>query len=288
MLLTGIGQAAPEGVIDDITIGPHNLPEIKKRSPAHYRVIRFDSNNTCNLHCVYCHNARSDALVNLEDFHIFLGNVRSVAYFQIGCGMEPTLDKRLTDVMLMIADSPANPTSELILQTNGILIHRHDYEKMRRAGLRRLSVSIDAASPQTQKSLRDGTSLDKVIRNVASFVEQSPCVTVDFITTVTSENIGELDGLVELGLRLGVRRFVFREMFYYPDNPIVDHTRMPGLMLVPGQFMDFARRMSAKYETRTDLIFATVDFLHETSRNMHANSGVVALDSVSQPLRMSG
>jgi MoaA/NifB/PqqE/SkfB family radical SAM enzyme len=199
--------------------------------------------------------------------------------------MEPTLDKRLADVMLLIANSPARPKIEMILQTNGILLHRHDHEKMQQAGLGRLAVSVDAASPQTQKSLRDGTSLDKVVRNVSGFIAQCPKIPVDFITTVTSENVSGLESLVELGLDLGVTRFIFREMFYYPDNKIVDHARMPGLMLKEGQFMSLVERIRARFEKQADLVFATADFLHESSRQMHENAGTAGQEARSRRLR---
>ena len=61
----------------------------------------------------------------------------------------------------MIADSPAKPRVQFTLQTNGTLLHRHDYAKMRAAGMTDLQVSVDSAEPETQKILRNGTSLKK-------------------------------------------------------------------------------------------------------------------------------
>jgi hypothetical protein len=50
--------------------------------------------------------------------------VIGVEMFQFGCVMEPTLDKRLSDLMLIVSRSPARPTVDLMLQTNGTLLHR--------------------------------------------------------------------------------------------------------------------------------------------------------------------
>jgi MoaA/NifB/PqqE/SkfB family radical SAM enzyme len=219
--------------------------------------LRIDPNNTCNLHCVYCHNHRSDEVIGADEFADFLhSKVISVAGFQVGCIMEPTLDERLVDFMLLIANSPAKPQHEFILQTNGILLHRHDAKKMSDVGLTRLTVSMDAADPEIQKSLRGGMSLEKVVRNVAGFRKDCSKTSVEFITTVTSANIDKLETLVTLGLDLGVQRFIFREMYYYPDNNVVDHSRMPGLLLRKGQFSEMTEKIRSRFGKKTDLIFA--------------------------------
>ena len=103
--------------------------------------------------------------------------------FQLGCIMEPTLDPRMTDLMLLVAGSRARPAHRFVLQTNGLLLHRHDHAKMRDAGLTHLSASIDSADPATHKLLRGGSSLSKTIANIVAFVNvwnRGPTVCVSF------------------------------------------------------------------------------------------------------------
>lgn len=265
--------------INDCQLNVYNFRTLQAGPPSRYGVLRFDPNNTCNLHCVYCHNHRSDDIIDTDEFAAFLQTkVIEAAGFQVGCVMEPTLDKRLADIMLIIANSPAKPTNEYILQTNGILLHLHDHRKMNDAGLTRLSVSMDAADPEIQKSLRGGMSIQKVIRNVEGFRKECPRVSVEFVTTVTSANVDKLEALVELGLGLGVQRFIFRELFYYPDNDIVDHSRMPGLLLKTGQFSEMTERIQARYRGKTDLIFAPNETLDASARVMTENSKFVGRD----------
>jgi len=260
-------------LIADCQVNVYNFRTLLTEPSARYGALRLDPNNTCNLHCVYCHNHRSDEIIGADQFAAFLhSKVISVAGFQVGCIMEPTLDKRLVDFMLLIANSPAKPTHEFILQTNGILLHRHDAKKMSEAGLTRLTVSMDAADPKIQKSLRGGMSLEKVVRNVAGFRKDSPNTSVEFITTVTSANIDKLETLVALGLDLGVQRFIFREMYYYPDNNVVDHSRMPELLLREGQFSEMAEKIRSRFDKKTDLIFAANDELDASARAMIKNS----------------
>ena len=192
--------------------------------------------------------------------------------------MEPTLDNRLADFLLEIAGSPAKPERDFMLQTNGILLHRHDHKKMRQARLTRLSVSMDAADPKTQKELRNGMSLEKVLRNIKEFMVACPETSVEFITTVTRANIGRIDELVALGLEMGVIRFVFHEVFYYPDNDVVDHTRMPKLVLREGEFLSMMERVIDRFHGTAYFVFVDNEMLHASTKRVIADSKYVERD----------
>jgi MoaA/NifB/PqqE/SkfB family radical SAM enzyme len=232
-------------------------------------IIRLDPNNNCNLRCVYCHNERSEHLIDLNELRELLNaGVDSVGKFQIGCGMEPTLDSRLCDFVEMIAASKARPSKDFILQTNGLLLHRHDYRRLAGAGINRVSISIDVAEPETQKALRGGMSLEKLLRNVKDFRVRCPDVPVEFITTVTTANVEKVDSVVTIGLENGIRRFTFREVFYFPENHIVDHSRMPNLVLAAGQFEAMRMSILSRFGKTAKFIFADSYTLNRTWRNM--------------------
>jgi MoaA/NifB/PqqE/SkfB family radical SAM enzyme len=257
----------------DAQLNVYNFGKMRAEAPATFGTIRFDPNNTCNLRCVYCHNHRSDETIDSEEFRSFLQqNVVSTVDFQFGCIMEPTLDDRLADLMLAVSQSPAKPTNMLMLQTNGTLLHRHDLGKMRAAGLTHLFVSVDAADPDTQRELRSGTSLQRVIRNVATFTSGFPEASLAFITTVTASNFRKLSPLVSLGIELGVGLFIFRELFYDPKNSIVDHARMPGLLLRGGDFEIMRNQLTAEFGNRARLVFSDEPALIASDRKMRADS----------------
>jgi MoaA/NifB/PqqE/SkfB family radical SAM enzyme len=246
---------------------------MRAQPPEEFDFVRFDPNNDCNVHCVYCHNHRSKDLVDTEEFHAFLKeNVISINNFQMGCIMEPTLDPRLCDLMLITGNSPGKPKNTFVLQTNGILLHRHDYGKMLDAGLTHLSVSIDAADPATHKLLRGGTSLPKVRSNLVSFRKACPVVDVMFITTVTSVNIHTIEALVTFGLDMGVTTFVLREMFYFPNSNVVDHTRMPSLLLEENAFTQMKQNLTTKFGHRTNFVFADAPFLNRATKKIKIDS----------------
>lgn len=258
----------------DCQINVYNFKELQAQPPSKFEAIRFDPNNDCNLRCVYCHNHRSGDVIDTEEFRAFIHrNVIGTRTFQVGCIMEPTLDPRLADLLVMVANSPAKPEAAFILQTNGLLLHRHDYGRINDAGLNQLQVSLDTADPGTQRSLRSGMSLQKVLRNIAGFRQACPEVDVVLVATVTSENVESMGDLVALGLDVGARQFVFREVFYHPTSDVVDHERMPALLLRPGEFATMRRKILQRFgASGLDFMFADERLLEDSTEKMVSDS----------------
>lgn len=257
----------------DSQLNISNYEKMLAQPPQAFEWLRFDSNNDCNVHCVYCHNSRSKALISPEELTVFLDrNVEKVENFQVGCTMEPTLDPRLTDFLLLIGTSKGRPSKVFKLQTNGILLHRHDLSKMRDAGLNLVSVSIDSADPEIHKALRGGTSMAKVHGNILALRQTLPEVKIQFITTVNKLNVHVMRELVSFGLELGVSRFVFREMFYFPNSKIVDHSRMPSLVLEEGEYETMRRDLLAVFRGRAELSFADAATLERSRIRIRADS----------------
>ena len=108
-----------------------------------------------------------------------------------------------------------------------MLLHTHDAAKIVAAGVTNLSVSLDIADPFTKKELRGGMSLSKVIRNIENLRKACPGNSLEIISVVTTSNIDRMSGLVDLAINLGANRVIFRELLYYPESRVVDHSRMP-------------------------------------------------------------
>lgn len=257
----------------DSQLNVYNLDKMRRLPPERFEFLRFDPNNNCNVRCVYCHNHRSSQTIAAEELRAFLDeNVKSVENFQFGCIMEPTLDRRLAELMEMVAGSRARPRSAFILQTNGTMLHMHDQGRMVAAGLNQVSVSIDAADAATHKALRGGTSIAKVTANLEGFHRAWPEVEIHFITTVTRLNLHALHDLVAMGLAVGAKRFVMREVFYMPDSDVVDHSRMPELVLRPGEFRRVADELRATYGGRAELWMADNRSLERDDVRIRADS----------------
>lgn len=241
----------------DAQLNAYNVARMMEAPARSFSDLRIDSNNDCNVRCVYCHNHRSDAVVTLSDLAEFFGSkVVRVSRLQVGCIMEPTLDPRLASVLDLVQRSAVRPTEALTLQTNGICLDRHDLARVRDAGLTHLALSIDAVDPALTRSLRGGTNIAKVTRNLRQFRSTCPRIAITFVTTVTTANIGHLDELVSFGIDSGASRFVFRAVLYRPDSDVVNHARMPSLVLAAGH-LDAARAaLESRFGGRATLEFA--------------------------------
>jgi sulfatase maturation enzyme AslB (radical SAM superfamily) len=267
--------AIEDRTLKDYRLNVYNVATALCQEPSKFGAIRFDLNNDCNLHCVYCHNPRSNEKIAFDDFRAFIDHkVIETNLFQVGCIMEPTLDGRLCDFLMMVGTSPARPKKQFVLQTNGILLHRHDYAKMRDSGLTHLQVSLDSAEPKIVSSLRSGMSLQRVARNLRDFSQKCPDVSLTFVCTVTKENISTVEQMVTMGLDLGVRDFVFREVFYEPTSDVVDHNRMPLLVLDPGDFLKMSADVISKFYGKAKFDFASAESLNVAETKMVRDSNL--------------
>jgi MoaA/NifB/PqqE/SkfB family radical SAM enzyme len=253
----------------DAQLNVYNVAAMLAAPPDRFDTLRVDSNNDCNVQCVYCHNHRSPDMVSRGDLLRFLNDrVIELRTFQMGCVMEPTLDPRLCDLLLDVSASRSKPQRSFVLQTNGILLHQHEPAKMRDAGLTHLAVSIDAADPQIHKALRGGTSLSKVVRNLERLMPACPLLQVGFITTVSRHNLEHIPELVQFGLNLGVTHFVLREVFHNAGSDVVDHAQMSALTLADGEFARMSEALRAAFEGTATFDFADTATLEQVELKM--------------------
>lgn len=236
-----------------------------------YEWLRFDSNDDCNLHCVYCHNSRSKRLLDPAVFDRFLrDNVDQIDNFQFGCRMEPTLDRRLVDFMETLHASAARPRKSVALQTNAILLHRHDSKRMVAAGLTDIQMSIDTLNADVFASLRGGAKIGKILRNIRNFSNDFPEVAIKFIVTVAKSNLPHVEELVAFGAEIGVKAVIVREMFHTPGVAHVDDEAMEKLVLEDGEFGALATRLQAEFSNQLN-----VNCIDSTGIKVY-NSGVQA------------
>jgi hypothetical protein len=89
---------------------------------------------------------------------------------------------------------------------------------------------------------------------------------------VCGVNLPTIEGLVQFGLELGVSRFVLREVFYDSASDVVDHARMPELLLRPGEYAAMAGRLRERFGNRAAFDFADGGYLEATERKMRLDS----------------
>lgn len=184
------------------------------RSSRNLARIYVEPTNTCNLDCVTCmRNVWNEAPGKMDEevFHRVLEGIRAVqpapSVFFGGYG-EPLTHPRICEMVEQVVQAGA--TAELI--TNGILLDETTLQRLMRAGLDRIWVSLDGATPERYSDVRLGAALPVVIANLrrlktlrGSMSTDTPHLGIAFVAM--KRNIGDLPELVRLGKSLGADQF---------------------------------------------------------------------------------
>jgi len=132
--------------------------------------LRISITTKCNLNCFYCHR---DGIVpsSREMTADEIEKVCEVAS-QLGItkirlsGGEPLLRN---DIITIIEKINATGFKDIAITTNGILLEKYS-NKLKKAGLNRVNVSLDTLNPTTYKFITGKNQLEKVKRGIKSAV----------------------------------------------------------------------------------------------------------------------
>lgn len=229
-----------------------NINELKFPSPLNFDTILFDSNLNCNLHCVYCHNQRDTKLVSEDDFIKFIDTqVESVKNFQIGCTMEPTMDKRMVKFATIVSKSKAKPTGFFRIQTNGMLLHHHNLDGLKEAGISYFTISLDTVDKDIHAELRGGSDINKILTNIKWLRTSWPSLNICLVCTVSSLNIYKLRDLFTFAVDAGINGIELRKMFYYPTSRIItNHDLMSRILLTNEEFLKECDSLVAEFKDK--------------------------------------
>jgi GTP 3',8-cyclase len=133
--------------------------------------LRISVTDRCNFRCVYCMPAAGLPWLARTEVLSFeeIERVTRVLVEQCGVrtirltGGEPLVRKGIEDLTAMIA--AIDPTLDIAMTTNGILLEEKA-APLKRAGLRRLNVSLDTLHSDRFKELARRDALDRVLRGL--------------------------------------------------------------------------------------------------------------------------
>jgi len=186
-----------------------------RRSFGRGTALRVDTNNACNLRCIYCVTSRQErpAFMPVHRFEklarLFFCRSR---YVSLSCGTEPLLTPDF-DRYLEILGGYGVPTTHFI--TNGQLLSEGTIRAAIRTNLSWITLSIDGEREETYRAIR-GASLERVL-GALRLVDQlkraagstTPRVRVQF--TFFRLNASEVVRFVEQHHTL-VQEFVFSHL----------------------------------------------------------------------------
>ncbi len=205
------------------------------------RTLRLSVTDRCNLRCQYCMPEREYAWLPRADLLDFDEIARLASVFT-GLGVrtirltggEPLLRH---DLPRLVARLSAEPSVELALTTNGLLLEPLA-EPLRAAGLTRLNVSLDTLSPARFHSLTGQDDHARVIRSIRAAARLFPGTKLDAVI-MRGVNDDEIGALLEFGGAIGAEvRFI-----EYMD--VAGATRWTADAVLPGA--DILERVRARY-----------------------------------------
>jgi MoaA/NifB/PqqE/SkfB family radical SAM enzyme len=144
---------------------------------------------------------------------------------------EPMLNKELPRFVAHLKEKG----SQVLFNTNGILLDQQHGDALVEAGLDELRVSIDAATPDLYARLRGVDKLPTVIENMKAFVArhgtEHPKVSLWFVGL--QANLTQMPDFVRLGAEIGVPEVYLQRLVFYDNgqNLSKDATIVPDQTL---------------------------------------------------------
>jgi cyclic pyranopterin phosphate synthase len=174
--------------------------------------LRISVTDRCNLRCQYCMPEEEYVWLPREDILQFEEISRLATIFaRLGTrrlritGGEPLLRRNLPELIALL--SKVEGADDLALTTNGVLLADRAAD-LRRAGLHRITVSLDTLDRERFRRLTRNDSLDTVIAGIRAATEHFPIVKIDTVI-VRGVNDDELVPLMEFGREAGAEvRFI--------------------------------------------------------------------------------
>lgn len=166
------------------------------------RIVAWEVTRSCNLNCVHCR-----ASSNFGPYPQELDTVKAMEVLEqirevgkpiiILTGGEPLLRKDI----FALADYGTKKGLRMVLATNGTLITPDITEKITESGIKRVSISLDGATKESHDTFRQvNGAFDRAMKGVSYLKDQG--IEFQINTTITSHNLSELEGILDLAVRL--------------------------------------------------------------------------------------
>lgn len=167
------------------------------------RLIAWEITGACNLECVHCRGAAtrepSPEELSTEEARHFIDELVDYAKpILILSGGEPLVRRDVFEV----AEYGTERGLRVVLATNGTLVSEDVTQRMKKAGIKRVSVSIDGATAKTHDDFRGiPGSFEAALRGIEEIKKTG--IEFQINTTITRRNIKEIPAIYDFALRIG-------------------------------------------------------------------------------------
>ena len=171
-------------------------------------VVFWNLTERCNLSCTHCYSrsgpdrVTGDELTTAEAL-AFIDDLAAMGVpLILFSGGEPLLRHDIWE----LAEHAAAKGIKIALSTNGTLITPSVAEKIKKSGIEYAGISLDGATAATHDRFRQSPgAFDRSVAALANC--RNAGVRCGVRVTLTKENFGELEALIDLSVSLGASRF---------------------------------------------------------------------------------
>ena len=189
----------------------------KQRRP----VVVWNTTNRCNLKCVHCYagaesEPKAGELTTAEGKRLLDDLADYGAPVVLFSGGEPMVREDLAELVEYATDAGIRP----VLSTNGTLLTAERARELKTAGLAYAGVSVDGLAERNDEFRGVDGAFEAAIEGIET------CLDVGLKTglryTVTRQNVGDLDDVVDLLTDVGLDRFCFYHLSYSGRGETLD------------------------------------------------------------------
>ena len=202
--------------------------------------LHFQLTEKCNLNCPGCYlperSGEGKGVSEIEE-RVFVPLKKYGVRHVTLTGGEPLLHEQ----WLAICSAAARNFLNILFVCNGTLLSAENFRKLQKAGVSEVKISIDSlkATVHDRSRGKRGT-LQKVMDNLAEIralpAEIRTAMPLGVITTVTEENVNELEDIAETVSQLGASHVLFQP--YHPFEEVYPSSAAIKRPEVSGTFLD--------------------------------------------------
>lgn len=132
--------------------------------------LRLSVTDRCNLRCKYCmpeegvEKLRHEDILRIEEIDTIVGHMAHLGIDKVRItGGEPLVRRGIVDLIQKLHSH--DTIREIAMTTNGILLAEMA-DDLKRAGLRRVNISMDSLKPMRYQAMTRGGNLNKVFEGI--------------------------------------------------------------------------------------------------------------------------
>ncbi|OGB90451.1 hypothetical protein A2625_00685 [candidate division WOR-1 bacterium RIFCSPHIGHO2_01_FULL_53_15] len=187
--------------------------------------LRISVTDRCNLRCAYCMPAEGIALKTHAEI-LSYEEIVEICKTAVGLGInkirltggEPLVRRDICELVFGIANIPG--LQDLALTTNGVHLKALAFN-LKKAGLRRVNVSLDSLDPAKYQRITRGGNLSDVLQGIEAALAAGLAPLKINIVLQWGFNDDEVEAFMSFADRLGVKLQFIRQMSLSRGKPAV-------------------------------------------------------------------